>query len=67
MAAGGEGLLDEVEGLLVVPDGGAVAPGHVPVGADQERAGLVDLAGAVPVVVEVIGSLSANYNCAQVR
>ena len=33
--------------------------------ADQEGAGLVDLAGAVPVAVEVLGSLGADHNRAQ--
>ena len=34
-------LLEEVEGLFVVPDGCAVTPGHVPVRADEDGAGLV--------------------------
>ncbi len=58
-------MLDKMEGLLVVPDGGAVPPGDVPVGADEDGAGLVRLPGAMPVVVEVLGSLGADYDVAR--
>lgn len=61
----GDNVLQEMKGLLVVSDRGAVPPGDVAVWPDEDGAGFVSLTGAVPVVVTVLCARGADDDGAQ--
>ena len=56
-----------MDGFLFVPYRGRVPPGDIAVGPDEQRAGFLDFACTMPVVVGILAALSAYDDGAQVR